>query len=186
MTRHPIRWIALGVAVVVVAFGIVLALNHRSEPSIPRLVQDHGNAPAFSLKTLDGNTVSTSQLKNKTYVVNFFNSWCIPCQQEAPALKSFYAEHKNDADFAMIGIITDDDAATMRDYVRKEKIDWPVLVDPQGTASLGYGTTGQPETYVIAPDGVAVCGTLGASTQQALDIWLQAARNGQQCTAKQT
>jgi cytochrome c biogenesis protein CcmG/thiol:disulfide interchange protein DsbE len=186
MTRHPIRWIALGVAVLVVAFGVVLALNHRSEPSIPRLVQEHGNAPAFTLKTLDGKTISTSQLKNKTYVVNFFNSWCIPCQQEAPALKAFYNEHKNDADFAMVGIITDDDAATMRDYVRRQNIDWPVLVDPQGTASLGYGTTGQPETYVIAPDGAAVCGTLGASTQQVLDIWLQAARDGKRCTSKQT
>jgi thiol-disulfide isomerase/thioredoxin len=181
---HPIRWIALGMAVVVVGLGVVLALNHRSEPSIPRLVQEHGSAPDFSLKTLDGKTVSNAALKNKTYVVNFFNSWCIPCQKEAPALKAFYAEHKNEADFAMVGIIIDDDASTMRNYVSKEKIDWPVAVDPQGSASLGFGTTGQPETYVIAPDGVAVCGTLGQSTQQVLDIWLQAARDGQECTSK--
>jgi thiol-disulfide isomerase/thioredoxin len=181
---HPIRWIALGMAVVVVALGVVLALNHRSEPSIPRLVQEHGAAPDFTLKTLDGKTVSTDSLKNKTYVVNFFNSWCIPCQKEAPALKAFYDEHKNEADFAMVGIIIDDDASTMRNYVSKEKIDWPVAVDPQGSASLGFGTTGQPETYVIAPDGVAVCGTLGQSTQQVLDIWLQAARDGQECTTK--
>jgi len=184
--RHPIRWIALGVAIVVVAFTVVLALNHRSEPSVPRLVQEHGSAPDFTLKTLDGKTISTSALKNKTYVVNFFNSWCIPCQQEAPALKAFYQEHKNEADFAMVGIIIDDDASTMRNYVSKQKIDWPVAVDPQGSTSLGFGTTGQPETYVIAPDGVAVCGTLGTSTQQVLDIWLQAARNGQECTSKQT
>jgi cytochrome c biogenesis protein CcmG/thiol:disulfide interchange protein DsbE len=184
--RRPIRWIALGMSVVVVGLGIVLALTHRSEPSVPRLVQEHGSAPDFTLKTLDGKTVSTSDLKNKTYVVNFFNSWCIPCQQEAPALKAFYNEHKNEADFAMVGIIIDDDASTMRNYVNKEKIDWPVAVDPQGSASLGFGTTGQPETYVIAPDGVAVCGTLGPSTQQALDIWLQAARNGQECTTKQS
>jgi cytochrome c biogenesis protein CcmG, thiol:disulfide interchange protein DsbE len=183
--RHQIRWIALGMGVVVVALGVVLALNHRSEPSVPRLVQEHGTAPDFTLKTLDGKTVSSSALKNKTYVVNFFNSWCIPCTQEAPALKAFYAEHKNDADFAMIGIITEDDASTMRNYVREQKIEWPVLVDPQGTAALAYGTTGQPETYVIAPDGVAVCGTLGRSTQQVLDIWVQAARDGQQCTSKQ-
>ncbi len=45
-----------------------------------------------------------------------------------------------------------------------------------------FGTTGQPETYVIAPDGVAVCGDLGASTQAELDTWLQAARAGQECT----
>jgi cytochrome c biogenesis protein CcmG/thiol:disulfide interchange protein DsbE len=182
--RHPIRWIALGMAVVVVGLGVVLALTKRSEPSVPRLVQEHGSAPNFTLKTLDGKTMSTSALKNKTYVVNFFNSWCIPCQQEAPALKAFYAEHKNEADFAMVGIIIDDDASTMRKYVANQKIGWPVAIDPQGSASLAFGTTGQPETYVIAPDGVAVCGTLGQSTQQVLDIWLQAARNGQECTSK--
>ena len=48
--------------------------------------------------------------------------------------------------------------------------------------SLGFGTTGQPETYVISPTGVAVCGALGPATQAELDIWLQAARDGQECT----
>jgi len=48
---------------------------------------------------------------------------------------------------------------------------------------LSFGTTGQPETYVIAPDGVAVCGNLGPSTQTELDQWLQAARSGQECKA---
>ena len=55
-----------------------------------------------------------------------------------------------------------------------------------GAASLSFGTTGQPETYVIAPDGVAVCGNLGASTQAELDTWLQAARDGQECTCRLT
>jgi len=181
LTRVRVRWIALGVAVVLVGFGVVLAVQHRSEPSVPRLVLEHGQVPNVDMKTLDGKTVNTDQLKGKTYVVNFFNSWCIPCEQETPALKAFYAEHKAEADFAMVGIIIDDDAATMRGYVRKQGISWPVAVDPHGTASLGFGTTGQPETYVISPDGVAVCGTLGPSTQAALDTWLQAARNGQQC-----
>ena len=181
LTRVRVRWIALAVAVVLVAFGVMLAVQHRSEPSIPRLVQEHGHAPSFDMKTLDGKTVNSTQLQGKTYVVNFFNSWCIPCEQETPALKAFYAEHKSEADFAMVGIIIDDDASTVRGYVRDQGISWPVGVDPRGAASLGFGTTGQPETYVIAPDGVAVCGTLGPSTQAALDTWLQAARNGQQC-----
>ncbi len=179
--RFPIRWIALAVGFVLVAAGVMLAVQHRSEPSIPRLVLEHAQAPDLHLKRLDGKTISSSQLKNKTYVVNFFNSWCIPCQQETPALKAFYAEHKSESDFAMIGIIIDDDASTMRGYVRNQGITWPVAIDPQGNASLDFGTTGQPETYVIAPDGVAVCGTLGQSSRAALDVWLQAARNGQEC-----
>jgi cytochrome c biogenesis protein CcmG/thiol:disulfide interchange protein DsbE len=179
--QFPIRWIALAVALVLVGFAVVLAVQTRSEPSVPRLVLEHAPVPAFSLKSLENKPITSAGLKNKTVVVNFFNSWCIPCRQEAPALKAFYAEHKSEADFAMIGIIIDDDASTMRRYVKDQAITWPVAVDPKGAAALDFGTTGQPETFVFAPDGVAVCGRLGASTQALLDEWLRGARNGQQC-----
>jgi len=182
----PIRWIALAVGVVVVAFVVVFAVQvgrSTHEPSLPRLVLEHAPVPDFTVQDLaDGKVISAKQLQGKTYVVNFFNSWCIPCLQEAPVLKTFYAEHRSEADFAMVGIILDDTVATMRSYVRDASIAWPVAVDPRGAASLDFGTTGQPETYVIAPDGVAVCGNLGASTLAELDSWLTAARNGQECT----
>ena len=184
--NFPIRWIALAVAAVVTAVGVVFAIQvgrGNTTPSMPRLVIEHAAAPSFTLQGLDGKAIASKDLSGKTYVVNFFNSWCIPCQQEASALKAFYAEHKAEADFAMVGIIIDDDASTMRGYVRGEGITWPVGVDPNGAASLSFGTTGQPETYVIAPDGVAVCGNLGPSTQAELDVWLQAARAGQECKA---
>jgi len=183
---HPARWIALGVGVVMVLLSVVLAVSisrRPSQASMPRLVQQHAAAPDFTLRDLStGKTITSTSLKNKTVVVNFFNSWCIPCQLEEPALQAFYAEHRTEPDFAMVGIIIDDDAPTMRNYVAKKGIDWPVGIDPNGKASVDFGTTGQPETYVIAPDGVAVCGALGPSTQAALDVWLAAARNGQECT----
>ena len=47
--------------------------------------------------------------------------------------------------------------------------------------SLDFGTVGQPETFVVSPDGVLVCGASGPSTQAALDTWLLAARTGRQC-----
>ena len=115
--------------------------------------------------------------------MNFFNSWCIPCQQEAGALQAFYDQHKSEADFEMIGVVRDDDNAAIRSYVADNKVSWPVATGGAQQASLDFGTTGQPETYVIAPDGVAVCGALGPSTQTELNTWLQAARNGQQCKA---
>ena len=170
------------VGVVLVAFGVVLAVQHRSEPSVPRLVQQHRPVPAFTVTTLDGKKIDAKQLQGKTYVVNFFNSWCIPCQQETPALQAFYAAHKNDADFAMVGIVRDDDEHAVRGYVAANKIGWPVALKGGQQASLDFGTTGQPETYVIAPDGIAACGTLGPSTENDLEIMLGAARSGEVCT----
>jgi peroxiredoxin len=175
------RWIAIGVGVVLLAFGVLLAVQHRQEASVPRLVQEHGTVPGFSVTTLDGKTIDAATLRNKTVVVNFFNSWCIPCHQEAPALRAFYAAHKNDPDFQMIGIVHDDEEGAVRKYVRDEKIDYPVALDPKGSAALGFGTTGQPETYVIAPDGVAACGALGASSLSALNTWVDGVRAGAIC-----
>jgi cytochrome c biogenesis protein CcmG/thiol:disulfide interchange protein DsbE len=180
--RVRARTIAILVGVVLVVFGIVLAVQHRTEPSVPRLVQQHAPAPAFTVEKLDGSALQGTTLRGKTYVVNFFNSWCIPCHQEEPALKAFYENHKNDPDFEMIGIVRDDEEGAIRRYVKERGIDWTVAFDPEGSAALGFGTTGQPETYVIAPDGIAVCGALGPSTQAALETWLQAARAGQECT----
>ena len=179
--RNRTRWIALTAAVLLVAFGVVLAVQHRSEASVPRLVQEHKAAPAFSLETLDGKRISARSLAGKTYVVNFWNSWCIPCRQEAPALEAFYARHRAEPDFAMLGIVRDDEPRAIRDYVAAQSVKWPVAFDPNGSAGLGFGTTGQPETYVISPSGVAACGTLGPATLAELEAWLRAARAGGTC-----
>jgi cytochrome c biogenesis protein CcmG/thiol:disulfide interchange protein DsbE len=171
----------LTAAVLLVAFGVVLAVQHRSEASVPRLVQEHKAVPAFNLETLDGERISARSLAGKTYVVNFWNSWCIPCRQEAPALESFYARHRAEPDFAMLGIVRDDEPRAIRDYVAAQSVKWPVAFDPNGSAGLGFGTTGQPETYVISPAGIAACGTLGPATLAELEAWLRAARAGGTC-----
>ena len=180
-TGHRTRWIALSFLVVLVGFGVVLAVQHRTEASVPRLVQEHKPAPVFDLTTLDSQHISSHSLVGKTYVVNFWNSWCIPCQQEEPALQQFYAAHSSEADFAMIGIVRDDDSTSIRNYVAANAIKWPVALDASGNAELGFGTTGQPETYVISPTGVAACGSLGPVTDADLEAWLAVARAGGVC-----
>jgi len=176
-----IRWIALSVAVVLVGFGVVLAVQHRSEASVPRLVQEHKPAPKFALEDLSGKKISSSSLAGKTYVVNFWNSWCIPCREEQPSLRSFYEAHRKEPDFDMVGIVRDDDPTPIRKYVDENTINWPVAFDPHGSAGLGFGTTGQPETYVISPTGIAACGGIGPVTQDELESWLQIARSGSVC-----
>jgi cytochrome c biogenesis protein CcmG, thiol:disulfide interchange protein DsbE len=179
--RRPTRWVALAVGLVIAAFGVLLAVQSRDEASVPRLVREHEAAPVIRARTIDGRPVDTAALAGRTYVVNFFNSWCIPCLDELPALRDFYAAHRSDPDFAMIGVVRDDEEAAIRDFVRREGIAWPVVFDGADRIGLDFGTTGQPETYVVAPDGIVVCGALGESSREALEAWLGAARAGQEC-----
>ena len=96
-------------------------------------------------------------------------------------MEQFYASHRGEPDFAMVGIVRDDETGPIRDYVASNAIGWPVAMDPNGTAGLAFGTTGQPETYVISPDGVAACGSLGPVTDGDLEAWLRVARAGAMC-----
>jgi cytochrome c biogenesis protein CcmG/thiol:disulfide interchange protein DsbE len=174
---HRVRWIALGVGLVVVLLGVVLALN--VEGSTPNTSEGRfvgEEAPRFVVQTLDGDELSLDALAGKTVVVNFWNTWCIPCIREAPALQTFYERHAGERDFAMIGIVRDDTAAAVRSYVRDTDIGWTIGFDPKSKAALAYGTTGQPETFVIGPDGRVAGEQFSETRVEDLELMLRAAR----------
>jgi cytochrome c biogenesis protein CcmG/thiol:disulfide interchange protein DsbE len=176
--KHPARIAALAVAVVVVVFGIVLALNVGSDPQEDaKQSQLVGKAaPSFDLPNLAGGRVTLGDVAGKPTIVNFWNSWCVPCQQEAPNLESFYAAHKDDTDFSMVGIVRDDTTKAVRDYVKKHKVGWTVAMDPESMAALAFGTRGQPETYAISPSGVVVAAKYGPMSSGELERFLAVAR----------
>jgi cytochrome c biogenesis protein CcmG/thiol:disulfide interchange protein DsbE len=179
--KHTARWIALGAGVVIVVLGVILALNVGSDP---QAAQEKSTlvgkpVPAFDLSTLTDTKVSRDSLAGKAVIVNFWNTWCIPCQTELPALKSFYAEHANDSDFAMVGIVRDDVTATVRSFVQGEDLGWTIALDPDNQAALAFATRGQPETYAISPSGVVVAAQYGPMTQNELDQFLAVARQSE-------
>ena len=83
--KHPARWIALAVALVVVVFGVVLAVNVGNDPQADAQAEPvpRQGGPAFDLPTLDGGTVSNASTAGKTVIVNFWNTWCTPCRRRA-------------------------------------------------------------------------------------------------------
>lgn len=176
--RHPARIAALAVAIVVIVFGVVLALNVGSDPQ-EDAKQSHlvgKAAPDFNLSNLAGGRVKLADIAGKSAIVNFWNSWCIPCQEEEPLLKQFYATHKDDPDFVMIGIVRDDEADTVRAYVKDNDVGWTIALDPKSLAALDFGTRGQPETYAISPSGVVSAAKIGPMASGELDTFLAAAR----------
>ena len=176
--KHPTRWIALGVAVVLVAFSVVLATQVGSDPrqdaNKSQLISK--SAPKFTVETLDGQTISSRDLAGKAVIVNFWNSWCIPCKQEHPELTKFYARHNDDPDFALVGVVRDDTKTAAQRWVDKRGDDWTVVTDPDGKTALAFGTRGQPETFAISPDGVVVGYKFGPSSVEDLETLLVAAR----------
>jgi cytochrome c biogenesis protein CcmG/thiol:disulfide interchange protein DsbE len=112
-------------------------------------------APDFSVTDFrTGKTLSSSDLKGKVILVNFWASWCEPCKEEMPSVDALYREMGSDKDFIMITILYRDTPVTALAYMKSQGYGFPVYGDPAGSAAHSFGVTGVPETYIIDKNGV--------------------------------
>lgn len=174
--RHTARWVAGGVLVVVAGLVAVLAGRPQAtatEVDTPLLGH---MAPAVSGSTLDGGSFRLDSLRGRWVVVNFFASWCPPCQQEEPELVTFAFTHRAPGDAALVGVVFDDAASSARGFLRSSGATWPAVADPGGQTALAFGVRAPPETFLISPSGVVVAHLDGPVTAAGLDYWLRRAQ----------
>ncbi|MGD0746352.1 MAG: TlpA disulfide reductase family protein [Acidimicrobiales bacterium] len=176
--RHPTRWVAGGVLVVLVVVGVVLATRTPQEATAVASPLLGRTAPELNGTDLStGSTVSLAALRGHYVVINFFASWCIPCQEEAPDLARFHYEQTHATDGAdMVSVVFHDTSATARAFLRKNGDLWPAVSDPGGSIAEHYGVTAPPTTFVVAPSGRVAAVLVGPATQKNLDSFLKAAR----------
>jgi cytochrome c biogenesis protein CcmG/thiol:disulfide interchange protein DsbE len=174
---HPTRWVAGAVLVVLVVVGVVLATRTPQEATAVASPLLGRPAPAFSGTDLaTGAPVSLASLRGHYVVVNFFASWCIPCQEEAPDLSRFYYEQTHTAGGAdVVGVVFHDTSDTARAFLRSNGDLWPAVSDPGGTIAEHYGVTAPPTTFVVDPSGRVTAVLEGPATQKNLDSFLRAA-----------
>lgn len=177
--RHTARWVA-GIALV--AGAALIALLATSPPQTVTEVDTPlvGQvAPALAGPTLAGGSFNLQAWRGRWVVVNFFASWCAPCQQEQPELVAFAYAHRSPADAALVGVVFDDSASTARSFMRSTGAAWPAVVDGDGQIALDFGVRGPPETFIVSPSGIVVAHFDGPMTNAALDYWLARADRGQ-------
>jgi cytochrome c biogenesis protein CcmG/thiol:disulfide interchange protein DsbE len=152
MTR--IRWITLMVFAVAVALGILLAVNLGGDPTKPFNATVGHTAPDFRLTAFDRKPIHLASLRGQVVLVNFWNDWCAPCQQETPDIVALANAHQDDPNFAMVGIVHDPEShGAVTAYAKKYRMTFPLAFDQGERTSLDYGVTGQPETFIIDKAG---------------------------------
>jgi cytochrome c biogenesis protein CcmG/thiol:disulfide interchange protein DsbE len=117
----------------------------------------------FSATTLDGGTVSLSDLKGKVVVLNFYASWCVACIDEHRVFldaERYYAGR----DYKMLGVIYQDPPANARRWMQRMGGNWPSLIDKNSRIAIDYGVYGVPETYFIGKDGLVAHKQIGPVT----------------------
>jgi cytochrome c biogenesis protein CcmG/thiol:disulfide interchange protein DsbE len=132
-----------------------------------KVVQGSGNeakigktAPNFSLNRIDKpGTLQLASLRGKVVVLNFWASWCYPCNQEAPALEA--ATRKWGNRVVVLGVDVNDPVSDARGFARKFKLSYPLVHDNHNVTSPKYGLTGLPETFFIDRAGKLVVHVAG-------------------------
>jgi peroxiredoxin len=131
-------------------------------------------APDFRLLNLDGGEVSNHKLKGDVYVLDFWATWCVPCQMSLPELDKIYQEHARDGlkAFAVNG---GEDPGTVRQFVAKTGLTIPILLDSEGTVSAAFGADAIPETVIVGRDGKIQKVFIGIGNEQAIEDTVTAA-----------
>ncbi len=129
-------------------------------------------APEFARKDLAGKSVDLKNFRGKVVLLNFWATWCAPCQLEMPAFAAWQRQYGPDG-LQVIGISMDDDATPVVGLVAKLKLNYPVLM---GDANLGRqygGVLGLPLTYLIDRDGVVRARFQGETDLKTIERRLQ-------------
>ena len=123
-------------------------------------------APTFKLKDLAGADVAV-EAKGKPYIINFWATWCPPCQAEIPDLAAFHAAHKDTVDFYAVNL--QEDAQPVQKFMAERKADLPVVLDTKGSAANLYGVRAIPTTVVVDRDGKIAYRKTGGVTKEELE-----------------
>jgi len=120
----------------------------ESEPE----VQIGRPAPNFKLPALSGGQVSLDQYRGKIVMLDFWATWCGPCQMTMPLLEKLQKEYPENLVLLAINLQEPND--TVRDYVRKQGLNSRVLLDEEGTVGETYGTDSIPMQVLIDKNGI--------------------------------
>jgi thiol-disulfide isomerase/thioredoxin len=161
------RLCALAVCAVFVPFAAAadpmdLGENVRlafSKAGLP-LAREKRAVVDFSLKLVDGGTVSLSGLKGKVVFLNFWATWCPPCREEMPSMEILYRRFRNQG-LELLAVDLLENSKTVSAFLADNRLSFPAALDSNGRVGSYYGIQAIPATFIIDRDGKIILYTAG-------------------------
>lgn len=135
-------------------------------------------APDFSLAMLrpdsSKSALSLSNFKGKPVVLNFWASWCAPCKEEAPLLENTWKQMRAQGkDVVTLGIDFQDSKNDSLNFLQLYSINYPIVLDADGSVASKYGVTSLPQTIFINRNGTVISKVSRELTAQTLSSGIQ-------------
>jgi cytochrome c biogenesis protein CcmG/thiol:disulfide interchange protein DsbE len=161
--------IILGIIVVSAGFWYLIFSDSSSQksPSATESGVRLGKAlPSFTLDSLAGEKVTVGQ-SDKITVINFWATWCPPCQEEMPELDQFAKRNQQKINFYAVNL--QESSEKVSDFMNKNKYTMPVLLDKEGVVAKQFQVTAIPTTIIVDKNGLIKHRKSGAMTRNELE-----------------
>ena len=164
-------WIGVFALLALLAFGLLR--NQEGPVTVGETV------PEFTLTTFEGEQISLADLKGKVVVLNFWASWCKPCEEEAADLETAWRLYQPGGEVVFLGVDYVDTETEAMIYLEKFDITYPNGPDLRTKISQAFRIRGVPETYIIGKDGKLAAFKISpfqslAEVQDMIDLALEA------------
>ncbi len=147
--RALVGWMAAWLGIIALLVVVAIGLKRTQEGPV-RAGQP---APDFTLTTFEGERIRLADLEGQIVVINFWASWCKPCEQEAADLQTAWEMYGPRGDVVFLGVDWTDTEPQAMAYLSRFNITYPNGPDLGTRISQSFRTSGIPETYFIARDG---------------------------------
>lgn len=175
--RRLAPFVALGIAVVMVALFVLLAgSNTRQNVETADTPLKGKPAPQFTAATINGSTFDLAAQRGNVVILNFFASNCAPCIAEQPELVKFAnAQSAKTGGAKLVSVVFRDTTAAVTAFFQKTGGDWPLINDAGLPSSFGVAQV--PETFVIDVNGIVKYHTISEMTADCLQSMATAAED---------
>lgn len=170
MTQRLSRLLAAVLVGIGTAFILVGGLPERHEytgvlSNASMAPQVGAFAPDFTRRRLDGVPLTLSQQRGKIVLLNFWGTWCAPCEIEMPLLQTL---HEDYPDLVLWAMDLGEEPAQIAPWIEARGLTFPILLDQTRALEYIYALRGQPSTFIIKGDGRIVTIIDGPIREEAL------------------
>jgi len=160
---HRSQWNILLASVLLIGSAFIVATRAEAirGATVPGPVFDTSTRPApqpnhpapdFTLQTLDGTTVTLSELKGQVALINIWATWCPPCRAEMPTIQATYEQYR-DQGFTVLAVDLQEEPSRVAAFMERYQLTFPALLDVDGKVSSDYRAYALPSSFFVDRDG---------------------------------
>ena len=157
------------------AASILTSIRDISAHLAPAVGLAEGNrAPDFTVMTVDGESVTLSELRGQAVLLNFWGTWCGPCRREMPEFQRAYERFKDDG-FEILAVAYNDSFEAIASFRAEFGLRFLLALDETGAVDEAYSIQTRPSSYLVDAEGVILARHFGLMTEAQLEEMLAAA-----------